>query len=466
MKILNWQTYLTENKELNTAVSILKKIETAGYKAYLVGGFVRDLILNKSSHDVDIATNMPMEQLSELFITYDIGQSKDFGIVVVKYKEYDFEIAQFRQDNNYDGRKPESIQLTKNFKDDVSRRDFTINALGIGSNGNIIDYFNGKSDIENKVLKTVGDPYKRFQEDFLRMLRLARFAAKLNFEIEKNTEIACKKLSHNIVSLSVERIQDELFKAASQSGEKFAKYIITLDKLKLLKYIIPEIVNLKYHVENLYHHPETRGHGRTVFSHTMAALKNSDSKDPIKNIAILLHDTGKGITLSHHNGLPRYHGHDKASAILIDDIASRLKFSIKDRNALGFAAKNHMKFHNILKMKPSKIAKLVSNENWDVLTSVAKADELSRGEDFTYAGSFDILVNKAIEIKEKFCNKESNKIKLVDGNDVMKLTGLKPGPLVGKIINEVTEWIIDNNVIDKNEIEEKIIELGKKLNIT
>lgn len=466
MKISNWKTHIKNNNELNTAISILKKIENSSYQAYLVGGFVRDLILNNTSHDIDIATNMPMDQLSELFITHDIGQSRDFGIVVVKYNDYDFEVAQFRQDNNYDGRKPESVKLTNNFKDDVSRRDFTINALGVDSSGNVIDYFNGQQDIENKILRTVGNPYERFNEDFLRMLRLARFSAKLGFKIEKNTEMACKKLSSNVVNLAVERINDELHKAAAQSGKKFAKYIILLDKLKILRYILPEIVNLKWHKENFHHHPETRGHGGTVFSHTIAALKKSDAKDPIKNLAILCHDIGKGITLSHDNGLPKYLGHDKASAMLIDDIADRLKFSTKDRNALIFGTIHHMEFHNILEMRPSKIVKLVSDDNWHVLLSVAKADELSRGATFSHADSFDVIVNKVLEIKERFYNKRSKKIKLVDGNDVMKLTGLKPSPLIGKIIIETTDWIISNNVTDKNEIEKKIIELGKNLNIT
>lgn len=463
-QLKDWQSYIRRNKELQAGVSILNKINKAKFKAYIVGGSVRDIILgNLKPHDVDIATNMPIDQLNKLFKTYDIGKSKDFGIVTVKHGGHDFEIAQFRNDGTYfDGRRPESVTITGRFKEDVERRDFTINAMGINAKGEIVDYFDGKRDIKNKVLKTVGDPYKRFGEDYLRMMRLARFAAKLDFEVDKGTEKAAQKLAHNITGLAPERIKDELMKSASQSGEKFAEYIIKLDKLKLLKHILPEIVNLKWYRENLQHHPETRGEGGTVFSHVMQALKKSDTANPIKNLAILLHDIGKGVTLTHEKGLPKYLGHAQKSVELVNTIADRLRMSNKERDALVFAVGNHMKFHKILDMRPSKIAKLVSDDNWDVLVAVGKADEYARGHMFKHAGEFEKIVDKAVKVKEKFGSKQVNKqIKLVDGKDVMRLTGLKPGPKVGKIITTVTAWIMDNNIEDKDQIEKKIKELAE-----
>lgn len=456
----DWQDYVRRNKELQAAVSILNKINKARYKAYIVGGSVRDIILgNLKPHDVDIATNMPMEELGRMFKTYNIGKSKDFGIVVVKSGGFDFEIAQFRNDGTYlDGRRPESVTITGKFKEDVERRDFTINAMGINAKGEIVDYFDGKRDIQNKVLKTVGDPYKRFGEDYLRIMRLARFSSKLGFEIEKGTEKAAQKLSHNIAGLAPERIKDELMKSAAQSGEKFAEYIIQLDKLKLLKHILPEVMNLKWFRENLHHHPETRGEGGTVFSHVLKALKKSDSANPIKNLAILLHDIGKGVSLTHKEGLPKYLGHAKKSVELVNAIADRLRMSNSERDALVFAVGNHMKFHKILDMKPSKIAKIVNDDNWDVLVAVGRADELVRG--FSDKADFSEIVDKAIKVKEKFGMKQVNKqVKLVDGNHVMKLTGLKPGKKVGEIIRATTEWIMDNNIEDKDEIDKYILSL-------
>ena len=449
-----WQSYISSNKELSAGVDVLSKINKAGYKSYLVGGAVRDTILGIESKDYDIATNMPIEEISKLWRSYDIGKSREFGIVTKKHKGFDFEIAQFRNDGKYaDGRRPESVTITGSFEDDAGRRDFTINAMGINAKGEIIDFFDGKKDIKNKVLKTVGNPYERFGEDYLRMLRAPRFAAKLGFDIDKDTKKAIQKLSPNIQDLSPERVKDELIKAASQSGDKFAQYIKILDDLKLLKFILPEVMNLKWYKENLQHHPETRGSGGTVYAHVMKALEKSDTKDPIQNIAILLHDIGKGVSLSHSEGLPRYLRHARKSIELTNQIADRLKMSNKERNAILFAVGNHMKFHDILSMKPSKIAKLVSDDNWDVLVAVGKADELSRGEVFMHTGEFEKIVDKAIKIKEKFgINIVNKQLKIVDGNRVMKILGIGSGPKVGEIIRKVTEKIMDDN-IDTNDKE-------------
>jgi len=458
----DWMQYVKKNSELAAGVKVLQKINKAGYKAYIVGGPVRDITLGKQPNDIDIATNMPMDKLSKMFKTYDIGKSKDFGIVVAKEGGHDFEIAQFRADGKYiDGRRPEAVTIKGSFEDDAGRRDFTINAMGINAKGEILDYFDGKRDIQNKVLRTVGDPLKRFGEDYLRIMRLARFSSKLGFDIDPETKKAAKKLSPNILSLSPERIKDELIKSASQSGEKFAEYIQILADLKILRLILPEVMNLKWFRENLQHHPETRGHGGTVYSHVMAALKQSKTADPIKNLAILLHDVGKGVSLSHEEGLPRYLRHARKSVDLVNDLANRLKMSTKEREALIFGVGNHMKFHNILKMKPSKIAKLANDDNWDVLVAVGKADEYSRGETFRHAGEFEKIVDRAVEIKNKYGTKEVEKrLKLVDGNHVMTITGLKPGPKVGEIIKNTTEWIMDNDVKDKDIIDDYIRRLA------
>ena len=454
-----WKKYVNDNKELAAAVNVLQKINKAGYKAYIVGGSVRDIVLGQKSKDVDIATNASMEFLEKSFKTYDIGRSKDFGIVVVRAGAFSFEVAQFRQDGKYkDGRRPESVRITGEFKDDAARRDFTFNAMGINAKGEILDYFDGKKDLQNKILRTVGDPRQRFGEDYLRMLRAPRFASRLGFEIEKGTEKAIKKLSTNIKDLAPERIYDELVKAAKQTGDKFADYILLLDRLKLLQFILPEVANLKWYRENLKHHPETRGAGGTVYAHVLSALRKSNTADPIKNLAILLHDIGKGVTFSQKEGLPRYLGHASESVKLVNSIADRLKMSNKDKNSLIFAVGNHMKFHKFLDMRPSKIAKLVNDENWDVLLAVGRADEYARGEIFKYKGYFEKIVDKAIKIKEKYGMIRVNQtLKIVDGNRVMQITGLKPGPKVGEVIRKVTELVLDKG-IDPND-NEKIDDL-------
>ena len=310
---------------LKSAVKVLEKITSKGFKAYIVGGSVRDLILGSDVHDVDIATNCPIDVLEKLFgRTYDIGQSRDFGIIVVKEGGYSFEVANFRQDGKYsDGRKPDTVKISSDFKEDAARRDFTINAMAIDKDGNIIDYFDGQKDIKDKILKTVGNARERFSEDHLRILRAARFSSKLGFALDADTKEAAKELSGNVIKLSPERIKEEIFKAASQTGDKFAKYLIELDEMGVLDLILPEITRLKGMEHLDKHHPEGG-----VWEHTLSALRQNKLIDPIVNLSILLHDIGKGVSrVYRENGDVMYKGHDAAGLPVVDEIADRLKMS-------------------------------------------------------------------------------------------------------------------------------------------
>jgi tRNA nucleotidyltransferase (CCA-adding enzyme) len=460
-----WKDYIKSNKMLKASIKILDKIEKKGYKAWIVGGSVRDVIIGKEPHDIDIATTCPMDVLDKIWKTYDIGASKDFGIVTVKEGGYDFEIAQLRGESKYDGRKPEAVTFNVELKDDLSRRDLTINAMAIDKNGNIIDKFNGQKAIKNKTLRTVGNPYERFSEDFLRIMRVARFAAKLGFDIDKDTKKAATKLSGNITKLSPERIKEEILKSAGQSGDKFAKYILLLDELKILKHILPELKQLQYSRENPTHHPETVGKGGSPFAHTIEALKASDTKDPLKNLAIALHDVGKGTTFS--DVTPgksfTYYGHDKEAIKLIETIAKRLKMSNNEKEAMLYTATQHMKFHKLKEMKPSKIFKIVNDDNFDILVAVAKADEFSRGEKFQSNKDFEASLKRAIEIKEKWGKKKAQKsLNLVSGNHIMELLGIKPGKKVGEIKKKVEDWILDTGNTKQEDIDKFIMDNRKR----
>jgi tRNA nucleotidyltransferase (CCA-adding enzyme) len=457
-----WKDYVKSNKMLKASIKILDKIEKKGYKAWVVGGSVRDIIIGKEPHDVDIATTCPMDVLDKIWKTYDIGSSKDFGIVTVKESGYDFEIAQLRGESKYDGRKPESVKFNVQLKDDLGRRDLTVNAMAIDKNGNIIDKFNGQKAMKDKVLKTVGNPYDRFSEDFLRIMRVARFAAKLGFDIDKDTKKAATKLSGNITKLSPERIKEEILKSAGQSGDKFAKYILLLDQLKILKHILPELKQLQYSKENPTHHPETVGKGGSPFAHTIEALKASKTKDPLKNLAILLHDVGKGTSFS--DSTPgksfTYYGHDKDAIKLIETIAKRLKMSNSEKEALLYTATQHMKLNILKDMKPSKIFKIVNNDNWDILVVVAKADEMSRGETFKTEKEFDEMIKYAEDIKNKWSSKKVKEIfsKQVNGKHIMELLNIGPSKKVGKVKKKTIEWIINTGETNQKNIDSYIME--------
>jgi tRNA nucleotidyltransferase (CCA-adding enzyme) len=245
-KVDEWESYVNDLPEMKAGVEILHKLEAMGGKAYIVGGAVRDIVLGaEEPNDVDIATNVPMEKIEKIFKTHDIGKNKDFGIVVIRHGGFDFEIAQFRKDGNYtDGRRPDKIEIVMDFEDDASRRDLTINALGVDKDGNIIDYFDGVKDIKNKIIRTVGDAHKRFGEDFLRMIRVPRFASRFGFKIDPKTLKAIQDNAGHIKEVAFERIYQELFKMAKQSGSKFADAIINLKDTGLLKEILPEVFEM------------------------------------------------------------------------------------------------------------------------------------------------------------------------------------------------------------------------------
>lgn len=450
-QVTEWHKYIESNPELKAGVEILQQLEKLGGKAYIVGGTVRDIVLGLEPKDIDIATNVPLDIIDKNFKAHDIGKSKDFGIVTISHNGFQFEIAQFRQDGSYsDGRRPDSVEIVMDFKDDASRRDITINSMGVDKDGNIIDFFDGMGDIKNKVIRTVGDAHLRFGEDFLRMLRVPRFASRLGFKIDPQTLGAIQRSSANIKKVAAERILQELMKMAKQSGSKFADAIVILKDSGLLQHILPEVLELDAFEHSVEDHPEGN-----VFQHTIAALKASDVVDPIVNLGILLHDAGKAKThtVNPVTGKHQYLGHALESANLIDTIADRLKMDNKSRESIKFAAINHMKMHSILNMKPSKIAALMDDPNWEVLKAVAYADSKARGHLFSQKDWDDTMAGLG-ELLGKFQGKNiGNAVKaVVNGALIKKIRPeLKPGPIYGEIIAATIEWVLNNN-IDINNI--------------
>ncbi len=443
--IQDWQGYINRIPMLKASIDIMKKLQKHG-DIYIVGGAVRDIISGeKEPDDIDLATNVPMNIIEDNFETFDIGKNKDFGIVVVKHQGFDFEIAQFRKDlqSQLDGKGASTVKVVQDFKDDAGRRDFTINALAVDMKGKIIDHFSGHKAIQSKIIKAVGDPKKRFEEDSIRMLRAVRFSSRLGFDIENDTAQAIKDMSKDIQDVAPERIMKEVLKMAQQEGTKFADAIIQLDNVGLLKEIFPEIVKMKEFSHDIDTHPEGN-----VWDHTIAALRANKLKDPILNLAVLLHDVGKvnTFTLS-DKGKHQYHGHAKASMEIVDKIADRMKLDNKTRKALIFSSGKHMQMHDFFKMSNSKITKLIQDDNWDLLYNVGMLDDKARGKLFSQKTWDDILV-KVQDLTSKYKDKKSQDLlrKIVSGKDVMKIKNIKPSKEVGVIITKTIEWIQDNNI--------------------
>ena len=439
------------------AKELLKDIEALGYKAYIVGGTPRDILMGIEPEDIDIATNCPIEILDKAFETYDIGKSRDFGIVALVYKGERYEVAQFRTESDYDGFRPGKVEIVSDLLSDVNRRDFTINALAMDKDGNIIDATGkGQRDIVYKIIRAVGDPVERFTEDYVRMVRAARFGSMEGFTIERYTQEAIQSMSNLVTKITPERIRLELIKAAKKPGPQFAKFILLLDKLNLLEQLLPEISVMKELKHDEKHHPE----GPTVFHHIIKCLEIMGDMPYLSKLAALFHDVGKLYSADYtvRPGKVVYHRHAEAGVEPVLNILKRFKFSDLEIECIMYAVEHHMQFHDILDMKPSKIARLINHIGFNTLKDVGWADEYSRGEKFSHYGEFERKIEKIEQIKKRWEGRViNNTISLVDGKLIMSLLNIKPGPEVGKIKREIEEHIIDNSLEPTDELIKELI---------
>jgi len=283
------------------------------------------------------------------------------------------------------------------------------------------------------------------------MLRAVRFASRLGFKMDFVTFGAIRTLAPKVNLLSKERVKDELFKMADNTGEKFAETLQLLDKCRLLEVVLPEVKNLQLVQEEPRFHPEAYLNGNgTTFDHVMESLKQNKEKDFMVNLSVLFHDLGKAVTHELDKGRyddfrHRFHGHGDEGVKLLEEMSTRLKFSSYEKDVFSFCAKNHMVLFHCRKMKKSTAAKYVNHEHFEILKKVMYCDDSCRGSSFNkekFDHNMSSLDNLNKELK-KFA--EKNKTKLVDGKTVMELTGLKPGKKVGLVIEEVTKRFLDSD---------------------
>jgi len=458
----NWDKVIASSGELQAALEILDIINKTGAEALIVGGAVRDIILGKEPHDVDIATNMDMEKVVDIFKSFDIGKSQDFGIVAVPYKGFTFEIAHYREEfGTSDARHPDEVRDVDSFEQDSARRDITINSLGLDADGTIIDYQGGLEDIKNGLIRAVGDPDERIKEDALRIIRALRFAAKFGFDIEPDTKRAVQELGHMLfrdeqdpekTGVSAERLHDELFKMAEVGGPALADFLDKLDEVGLLDKFLPEVKAMQGVQHQPEHHPEG-----DVGQHVQAALRASKVKGkPITTLAILFHDIGKPGTYElkptskYPEGKHTFYGHDSFGVDVFHKIANRLRFSKDEKNAISFVIQNHMKPYKASDMKPNKLLALKNSPYWGEIKEVLYADIHSRGTEGEFAKGPEDYANILQQFDTRtqgLGNKEEVKSKLkglVDGHMIMQLTGAR-GPEIGKILKNVEDWIINDN---------------------
>lgn len=304
------------------------------YKVYLVGGGVRDIFNNKEPKDYDLTTSATPEQVKKLFRKVVSTGEKHGTVTVIVLGEH-IEVTTLRRDGIYkDNRHPEEVMFTTGLKEDVARRDFTINSIAIDIDGNVYDYFNGLKDIENKIIRAVGDPDKRFNEDALRMIRAIRFSAQYDFDIEEETENSIIRNAYLIQMVSKERIRDELCKILISNYPGYG--IEMLQKCNLLQYIIPELCEcINFDQRNIHH-------DKNVFDHIISVLNYTPNILNVR-LAALLHDIGKPMCFTiDENNQGHFYQHHIIGAEMTKSILERLKFDTKTINNVSILVKEHM----------------------------------------------------------------------------------------------------------------------------
>ena len=418
------------------AREIIHRLRESGHEAYFVGGCVRDFILNQTSSDYDIVTSARPEEGMKLFPrTVAIGAK--FGVVAVIIDNHPFEVATFRSDDVYeDGRHPSRIHYST-AREDVFRRDFTINGLLMDPDtGDIIDYVNGRFDIDNKIVRTIGNPEKRFREDYLRLLRAVRFAANLHFDLEPATQDAVKREASNIRHISVERIREELNKILTRGGARRGFELMM--QTDILQNILPEICRLKGVEQPPRFHPEG-----DVWQHTLKMLELLPADgEREKNICLawgtLLHDVGKALTRSEDEKGVHFYGHVQQGEIIADTIMQRLKFSRMQRETVVNLIRQHMVFMNVRKMRPGRLKRFLRMPDFDLHLELHRLDCLaSHGMLDNYEFCREQLQILALD--------DLHPPRLLTGNDLIAM-GFTPGKIIKDILLAVEEEQLEGRI--------------------
>jgi len=426
--------------------NIVGKLQKAGYRAYLVGGCVRDILLNREPKDWDIATDAKPEEIQKIFP--ESVYENAFGTVAVKTQSANretqiVEVTTFRLEGKYtDKRHPDEIKFAKTIEEDLSRRDFTINAVAAAINDKIIDPYGGQKDLGAKVIRAVGNPEERFGEDALRMIRAIRCACQLNFTIEPKTFQAIQKNAGWLQAIAKERIRDELVKIIM--SDKAADGIELLKEAGLLKYIISEL-------EKGVGVTQNRHHIYTVYEHNLLSLKFAAQKkyNLEVRLAALLHDIAKSEVKIGEGPDSTFYNHDFVGAKFAVRILDRLRFSREIVDKIALLIRNHMFVYDVGVVTEAAIRRLlkrVGPENIQNLIDLRITDRLGSG--VPKAQPYRLRHFQYLVEKVQY-DATSVKMLKINGNDIMKILEIPPGPKIGAILDVLLAEAIEEP--EKNE---------------
>ncbi len=467
-------------------IKMLDALNQASFEAYIVGGCVRDLLMERPPaggvNDWDITTNARPEQILKVFP--DGKYENTFGTVLVPLKDEKgqtqdvVEVTTYRSEQAYsDRRHPDEVRFEDSLEKDLMRRDFTINAMALGRvthNANritqkqkdkndyiticdtryeIIDLFGGQKDIEKKIIRAVGEPGDRFREDALRLMRAVRLACQLSFNLEPKTERGIIKMAGGIKFIAAERIRDELIKILK--SDRAYEGVMMLHDYKLLQYIIPEL-------ERGVGVDQNRHHVYTVFKHSVLSLKHTPNSDWRVRLASLLHDIAKPQTKKMIKGDYTFYNHDLVGAKVAGKIMTRLKFSNDDREKVVNLIRNHMFYYNVGEVTEASVRRLirkVGEENLADLIDLRIADRLGSG--VPKAKPYKLRHLEYMMKKVRF-DPVSVKMLKINGDDLMKILGIAPGPKIGAILDVLLSEVIEEPKLnEKKYLEKRAGELNK-----
>jgi poly(A) polymerase len=444
------------------AISIVRTLREHGHKAYLVGGCVRDLLLGREPADYDITTDATPDKVMRIFPdTYAVGAQ--FGVVLVPQptprwdaagmpesplrdatgyvspNAHVVEVATFRSDIGYsDGRHPDQVRFSKEPLEDVERRDFTINGLLLDPITNeVLDFVGGREDIEAGIIRSIGDPERRFAEDKLRMLRAVRFAARFGYTIEPGTFHAIQKTASQIDQVSRERVRDELTRMLIEGHARQA--FLVLDETGLLHEVLPEIEAMKGVEQPPQFHPEG-----DVFVHTLLLLDRLPHPCPITLAwGALLHDVGKPATFRFAPDRIRFDGHVDVGVKIAEEICHRLRFSNDDTDQILALVDNHMRFAHVQQMKESTFKRFVRMPRFDEHLQLHRMDcEASHGNLTSYKFTREKMASMPLAAMRP--------VPLITGDDLIAI-GYSPGPQFKKILAAVEDGQLEGRLQTKNE---------------
>jgi poly(A) polymerase len=425
------------SRQKQLALDTASVLREAGHVVYLAGGAVRDQLLDQEPKDYDLATSARPGEVQALFQKSD-AVGEHFGVIIVKGKGEMIEVATFRTDGSYkDGRRPESVEFSSP-EDDARRRDFTINGLFQDPfSGEIIDHVGGRTDLETGILRAIGEPQERFEEDALRLLRAVRFAVMTGFEIEAKTWLAMQECAPLLAKISPERIRDEFSRILVAKDR--ARGLDLLVESGLMKEFLPEVLALQGCEQPPQWHPEG-----DVYVHTRIALSLLDSPGLNLALAVLLHDIGKPATQTWDDEAERFrfNGHDKVGAKMAEEILRRLRYSNQTVDEVSFMVSRHMKFMHVKDMRTAKLKRFMAAESFEQETELHRVDcESSNG----FRDNYDFVRAK----KEEFAKAPLIPKPLLSGHDVIRVFKIPHGPGIGEILRAVQTEQLEGRLFDK-----------------